>query len=157
MEKKKTYCRYIVGPRQPESKGKAVWQFFFGSQRKAFYYETLDEEKDLYLLWIETKRWGEMRCYPCVFRKGEEMLVFQSDVLEECRKNNYRLVEEWEASVDRERVNGACQVKDLSPKEFQELFSRYRKEDLDRAIARAEKENGLAKDETAELPEQAEE
>ena len=147
MEKKKNYCKYVVGPRQAESRGKAILRFFFGSQRKAFYYETQDEEQDLYLLWIETRRWGEMRCYPCVLRKGEEILVFQSDVLKECRENNYRLVDEWESCVDRERVNAVCQVNDLSPKEFQELFSRYRKEDLDRAIARAERENGLLNDE----------
>lgn len=155
MEKKKNYCAYVIGSRKEEARGKTILRFLFGSQRKAYYYETRDEERDLYLLWIETKRWGEMRCYPCVLRKGGETIVFQSNVLKECEENNDRLVEEWERCVDRERVNAVCQVNDLTSKEFQELFSRYRKEDLDRAISRAEQENGLADGTPEALAEEA--
>ena len=142
MAKEKDYCDYLVGTKPAPNKKKGLLNFLLGVQRNVNYYDARHREKPIRLLWMETPRWSSMRCYPCVLEREGEILVFQSGVLKECKENNLRLVREWMATVDRERLETDFEVEALESKTFDEIFRRYRKEDLERAIAEAERMNG---------------
>lgn len=157
-EKKKDYCECLVGAK-PEKKLK---YFLLGSQRSTMYYEARHRSKNIHLMWMESPRWGEVRCYPCVLETDEGTLVYQSSALDECRDNNYRLAETVSANFNRENIVTDFLVTQLEAKAFNEEFRRYRKEDLERAIAEAERENGIthgeekAEEEAPALPENEE-
>ncbi len=147
MAKEKDYSVFLVGAKPEENKGKRILNFLLGSQRKVHYYDARHRENGVRLMWMESMRWNEMRCYPCVLEKEDETIVFQSGNLKDCRDNNLRLVREWESVVDKDRLEREYEVEALTAKDFDEIFRKYRKEDLERAIAQAERENGIVKDE----------
>lgn len=154
--KEKDYSDYLVGKRTETNKKKNILTFLLGSHRNVNYYDAHHKDGNIRLLWMETPRWSEMRCYPCVLEREEECIVFQSGNLKDCRENNLRLVREWEATVDKYRLEQEYEVEAMTAKEFDEIFRRYRKEDLERAIAEAERQNGIVHEEQDPKEEPAE-
>ena len=62
------------------------------------------------------------------------------------KQNNQELVDAWIKTVNPENILTDFEVTPVEAKDFNPIFSRYRKEHLDRAIALAEEENRLAEE-----------
>lgn len=142
--KAKDYTDYLIGATPKSTRGKLL-TFLLGSQRAAAFYDARHLENGTRLMWIETNRWGDLRCYPCVLETPEEILVFETGDLPECKKNNLRLVERWEQTVNSQTIITDYTVTEVEKKPFYEIFHRYRQEDLDRAVAQAKAEMAAEK------------
>ena len=64
--------------------------------------------------------------------------VFENGNLDISKQNNQELVERWEAVARPATFQTEYDISPLEKKEFNEIFSRYRKQHLDWAIAQAE-------------------
>lgn len=149
--KEKDYCPALVGARKKTT----LKTLLLGSQRSSVYYEAKHRTANIHLIWIEGMRLGECRCYPCVLETAEEIMVFESSNIPICRENNVRLAEKWQSLVNSENIATDYIVTEMPAKEFQVVFARYKREDLDRAIAQAERENGIAPQDAPQAEEQA--
>ena len=138
--------KYYTGALVNDKKKKRVSAFFLGDRRRTSYYQARHREEDLYLLWIEGIHPGKMICYPCVLERGAEQMVFENGSLDISKQNNQELVDAWIQTVNPENILTDFEVTPLEAKDFNPIFSRYRKEHLDRAIALAEEENRLAEE-----------
>lgn len=132
---------------------KKIVAFFLGDWRRTSYYEARHREKDIYLLWIEGMHFGKPICYPCALRDGEELLAFENSTLPISKDNNAELIRRWNETVDSQRIRDEYDVTELERKAFNPLFSQYRKEHLEQAIAKAEAEAAGESAAPAALPE----
>lgn len=152
-DKVKDYTDYLIGA-VTKSTGQKLKEFFFGKGKTMNCYQARSRDGQVMLLWMEAYRWSSIYCYPCVLETPEETMVFETGAVLDCKENNARLVERWTATVNRENIVTDYEVEELKREDFYEMFRRYRKEDLDRAIAQAERENGIVREDTPEeLPE----
>lgn len=155
-DKVKDYTDYLIGAVK-KSTGQKIKEFFFGKGKTMNCYRARHRDARITLLWMEAYRWSSIYCYPCVLETEEETLVFETGAVLDCKENNARLVEKWTSMVNRDNIVTEYEVEELKRDEFYELFKRYRKEDLDRAIAQAELENGIVHEAEPEaLPEEIE-
>ncbi len=147
--------KYYTEPLVNEIKNKKRFtSFFLGDSRRTSYYQATHRENGTYLLWIEGINWGKTITYPCVLIQGPETLVFEQGSLEISKINNQQLVDRWQTVVDARRIRTEYDVTELEKQEFHAMFGRYRKQHLDWAIAQAEAENGLNRQESDESDEE---
>lgn len=133
--------KYYTEPLVNEVKQKKRFaSFFLGDSRRTCYYEATHRENGTYLLWIEGMNWGKVITYPCVLIQGPDTLVFENGSLDISKQNNQQLVERWEACARPATFSQEYEVTSLEKQEFNAIFSRYRKQHLDWAIAQAEEE-----------------
>ena len=131
---------------------KRFTSFFLGDSRRTCYYQATHRENGTYLLWIEGMNWGKVITYPCVLIQGSDTLVFENGNLDISKQNNQQLVERWEAAARPDTFRAEYEVTTLEKQEFNSIFSRYRKQHLDWAIAQAEEE--ARREEEAQAAEQ---
>ena len=133
-------------------KKKKVLAFFLGDSRRTCYYQATHRENGTYLLWIEGINWGKVITYPCVLIQGPDTLVFENGNLDISKQNNQQLVDRWEAVAHPQTFQAEYEVTPLEKQEFNAIFSRYRKQHLDWAIAQAEE--AARREEEAQAAEQ---
>ena len=148
-EKVKDYTEHLIGAVN-KSTGQKIKEFFFGSGKTTNCYRARHRTDNIRLLWMEAARWGTVYCYPCALETEDEILVFETGAALDCKENNARLVKKWTGLVNQENIVTDYEVEELKKDDFYDLFKQYRKDDLDRAIARAERENGIVHPEEAE-------
>ena len=145
-DKVKDYTEHLIGAVN-KSTGQKIKEFFFGSGKATNCYRARHRTDNIRLLWMEAARWGTIYCYPCALETEDEILVFETGAALDCKENNARLVTKWTGLVNQENIVTDYEVEELKKDDFYDLFKQYRKDDLDRAIARAELENGIVHEE----------
>lgn len=145
-DKVKDYTEHLIGAVN-KSTGQKIKEFFFGSGKATNCYRARHRTENIRLLWMEAARWGTIYCYPCALETEDEILVFETGAALDCKENNARLVKKWTGLVNQENIVTDYEVEELKKDDFYDLFKQYRKDDLDRAIARAELENGIVREE----------
>lgn len=113
----------LIGSAAPKPR---LHELLFGHSREEAYYEARDDRAALYLLWMECRRFGSIRAYPCVLREGDsEPLVFNSSVSASVEDTNYRILRQWEA-LDLPARLGSLQIQSLNKEDFRQIYRSFR-------------------------------
>ena len=106
---------------------KLTFREMLRSQRKNDrFYQATDRETGTWLLWMECRRFGDLRAFPCAISTAEgERLYFDSAPASAAEERNSELMRRWEALRLPER-KAALDIEPLEEKEFRELYRRSR-------------------------------
>ena len=106
---------------------KLTFREMLRSQRKNDrFYQATDRETGTALLWMECRRFGTLRAFPCgMATKEGERLYFDSAPASEAEARNSEFLRRWEALKLPERKT-SLDIQPLEEKEFRELYRRYR-------------------------------
>ena len=118
---------YSAPPVAGSPNEKLTFREMLRSQRKNDrFFQATDRETGTWLLWMECRRFGVLRAFPCaVTTPGGERLYFDSAPSPEAEERNGEFLRRWEALKLPERKD-SLDIQPLEEKEFRELYRRSR-------------------------------
>lgn len=102
--------------------------FFLGNSigAKANYYSARHKTEDIYILWIETARFGKSYCFPCVLEEqGDPMVYITGRGSAQNAKNN-ALVQRWGLFVTPASFEENYNCEEMTSDNFYTEYSKYK-------------------------------
>ena len=106
---------------------KLTFREMLRSQRKNDrFYQATDRETGTWLLWMECRRFGNLRAFPCALTAADgERLYFDSSPAPEAEERNADFLRRWEA-LDLPAKKDRLEILPLEEKEFRTLYRQAR-------------------------------
>ena len=120
----KNYTPVLVNTSKPKWSLKT---FFLGSSAaKNYFYCARHKTDDIYILWIETTRFGNSFCFPCVLdEQGDAMVYLTGRGLKNSTQNS-AMIQRWNLFVKPSTFEAEFDCKELTPADFHEEYGRYK-------------------------------
>jgi len=99
--------------------------FFSGWVAKNAYYQAQHLQKDVKLLWMEAKRFGVFKCYPCALETDEELRVYHTLFTVDTKEENQKLIHRWTELVHPDTFVQEYSVQNITFSEFNRAFDSY--------------------------------
>ena len=124
----KNYTPVLVNTSKPKFTFKT---FFLGSAAaKNYYYCARHKTDDIYILWIETTRFGTSFCFPCVLDEQGDAMVYVSGRGLKQRNANSAMIARWNLFVKPGNFAEEFDLKELTPADFHEEYGNYKSADF---------------------------
>lgn len=95
-------------------------------RRSDRFYKATEKETGTELLWMECRRFGELRAFPCAVITGDgEKLCYDPTVNPEAEEKNTRLLRRWAEMKLPERTDD-LDIRPLEEGEFRDLYRSLR-------------------------------
>ena len=102
------------------------WELIRSPRRSDRFYKATVKETGTELLWMECRRFGEVRAFPCaVVTKDGEKLCFDLTVDPDAEEHNAGLIRRWETMDLPSRVE-SLEIRALEEAEFRSLYRSLR-------------------------------
>lgn len=101
--------------------------FVSGTAPDNHYYGAKHHTEEIYLLWIESVRFGKCFCFPCVLDEAGDPLVYFTGGDAEDKRRNGMLIQRWNLFVNPENIQTDYNVEELEPTDFQSKYDQYKK------------------------------
>ena len=106
------------------------------TKRKAFswgaknaYYQAQHLQKNIHLLWMEVKRFGAFKCYPCVLETDDELQVFHTLFTVDTKLENEKLMRLWTDLIHPDTFIQEYSVQNITFSEFNKAFDFYQQKE----------------------------
>ncbi len=121
----KYYSKGLINKTQK----KGIKRFFLGSAPENYYYHAEHHTEPIYLLWVESARFGKAFAFPCVLEEGDgEPMVFFTGADLAGKVKNAEMVRRWNLFVTPESIATDYAVQELDGVEFQSIYGKYKNE-----------------------------
>lgn len=128
----KSYTPSVIGGKPPR---RGFWARLAGKVPN-MYYEGRDTKENIYALWIESERAGNLRCFPCVLDEAGDYLVYETIRAPETARENAMLIQRWPLFLSQETKENFA-IRELDQDTFNKIYQKYRNDKLRREYEKA--------------------
>ena len=113
-----------------------VKRFFFGNAgAKNYYYAARHTAGNIYLLWIESDRFGKTHTFPCVIEEDGDPMVYLTGGGLGQKNKNAEMINRWNLMINPESFEREFDLTVLTSEEFQNEYMGYKGSAFEKAAA----------------------